>query len=123
MAGGLFTLKHPATALRGLPFAVPVSLESVRLTVVMRADGGAELSFDGVTSSATAAGIAADVLGRGIEAATTRKTFLGTIRFFDPVAFTADGTHVRAKMSLHAGQLAQAIEIVGEPIEVAGSAP
>ena len=119
----LFTLKSPAAALRGLPFVVPTSIESVRIAVVMRADGGADLTFDGATSSATAAAIAADVLGRGVEAATTRKTFLGTIRLFDAVVFSAEGTHVRAKMPLHAGQLAKAIEIVGEPIEVAGSAP
>ena len=121
-AAFLFTLKQPGKALSGLPFAVPTSLDSVRLTVTMRADGGADVVFEGATSSAAAATIAADLLTRGIEAATTRKTFLGTVRLFDPVTFAADGMRVRAALSLHGGQLAQVIEIVGQPIEVS-SAP
>jgi hypothetical protein len=121
-AAFLFTLKQPGKALSGLPFAVPTTLEAVRLTMTMRADGGADVAFEGTTGSAAASVIAADVLTRGLETATTRKTFLGTIRLFDPVTFVADGTRVRATMSLHGGQLAQVIEIVGEPIEVS-SAP
>jgi hypothetical protein len=109
----VFFLRHPGRALRGLPFALPPSLASLRLGVNLRPDGGADVLIDAVDKDAPSAAASARALTAGIDAASVREVpLLGRVRLFDPVEFRAEGEHVRATARINAAQAREMARLV-----------
>ncbi|HEU4412552.1 MAG TPA: hypothetical protein VFS43_45335 [Polyangiaceae bacterium] len=109
----VFYLRYPARALRGLPFALPQSLASVRIGGNLRPDGGADVIIDALDKDAASASTSARTLSAGLEAASVREVpLLGRIRLFDPIEFHAEGDHVKATVRLNAAQTREMARLV-----------
>jgi hypothetical protein len=126
----VFFLRHPARALRGLPFTLPPSLASLRLGVNLRPDGGADVFIDALDKDAASAGTSARDLTRGFEAASVREVpLLGRVRLFDPIEFHAEGEHVKATARINAAQTREMARLVAAMLgqmsrgEAPGQAP
>jgi hypothetical protein len=109
----LASIRHPARAFRGLPFAVPATLSVVRVSASLRPDGSADVLIDATDKDASTAESSARLLTSNIEAMSWREVpFLGRIRLFEPVEFRSDGDHLKASAHFNAAQTREMARLV-----------
>jgi hypothetical protein len=87
---------HTSLKLRGVP-RVPPTVEEIDATIVLQADGSADLSIDGASKSEVSAQADAAKLTEDIEKASYVDVWFAKARMFDPVVFKAEGNMVRAR--------------------------
>ncbi len=92
--------------------AVPETVRQASATVVLTADGGADVQFDGLSASEDQATADAEAMTRSVEAATTVKIAFVQVRFFEPVLFKAAGDHVKAKVHLGPAEIDRLLGLV-----------
>lgn len=118
--GILLHMVTPANAFRGLPVEIPKTLKWLRLTLTPMANGEADVALEALDESAEAATRHAESISTVVE--TLRKPDLGlfgglgSIELFAPVAFSADGPLIRAKVRLTKGQLRYVIVAASQEI-------
>jgi hypothetical protein len=90
--------EQPSTTLeaRRAP-AIPKTISHAHATVVLGDDGGADVAIVGDSSDPEQAKQDAADLTKAIEDATTVKISIIKVRAFEPVAFEADGSQVKAQ--------------------------
>lgn len=79
---------------------LPESISSARSTLVVREDGSAEIAVDGVSTSDQQAVADANYLTQAADEATSMRIAVIKIRMLEPIAFRAEGSHVRANVRL-----------------------
>ena len=79
---------------------IPQTLTAARAVLTLAADGGADLGIDAESTSEQQAIADAVALTHEVEKATTVSLAIVKVRMFDPIAFHAEGTHVRAQRHL-----------------------
>ncbi len=85
----------------------PATVSRATATLVLRADGGADVDLVGDDAGEDQAAQDARQLTGDIERATTMKIAFVTIRVIDPIVFTAQGNQVKAKVDLSRAQIDQ----------------
>lgn len=95
------TAIDPAKTLRA-PHAPPVppSIAAARAVITPAKDGGADVAFDAQSASAPQAATDAAALGRSVDDATTLRVSILTVRVMAPIAFRAEGDHVKSDVHL-----------------------
>src|SRR5262249_11113769 len=84
---------------------IPPTISSAVSTVVFGDDGGADISIDGQSQSPEQAVADAAEGTRAVEEATTVKVAIIRIRVFKPVAFYAEGDHVKTRVHMTPGEI------------------
>lgn len=95
------TAIDPAQTLRAphVP-AIPPTIGAGRAVVTLAGDGGADVSVDASSASASQARADAETLTRSVEHATTLRISILSVRVMRPIVFRAEDDHVRADIHL-----------------------
>lgn len=84
---------------------IPKTLTSARAILTLSPDGGADLAVDAESTSEQQAIADAVAMTHEVEKATTVSLAIVKVRMFDPIAFHAEGTHVKAQRHLTAQEI------------------
>lgn len=83
----------------------PPTLQSAAATVVLGADGGADIALEAPSQSPEQAAADAAELTQSVDAATSIKVAFVRVRVFKPIPFFADGDRVKANLHLTADEI------------------
>jgi hypothetical protein len=83
----------------------PPTLQSAAATVVLGADGGADIALEAPSQSPEQAVADAGELTQSVDAATSIKVAFVRVRVFKPIPFFAEGDRVKANLHLTAGEI------------------
>jgi len=91
---------------------IPQTISKGIFTVLLKADGGADVDIVGDDTSADSAANDAKTVTDSFAAATQRKVMGMNFRAFDPIKFKAEGTEVKGHLALSKDDLERIISIV-----------
>jgi len=102
----LASAREPARTLRGprVP-AWPPTISSAQAKVTLTTDGGADIALDAPSTDPTQAAADAEYVTRAVDAATSIKIAFMRVRVFKPIAFYAEGSEVKSRLHLTAGEI------------------
>jgi hypothetical protein len=96
----------PARTVRGphVP-AIPPSISSLRASITLSSDGGADVAIDGPSAGPEQAASDAAALTLAVDEATSVKVAFVRLRVFKSIPFTAAGSEVTSRVHLSAGEI------------------
>lgn len=83
----------------------PPTIQSAAATVVLGADGGADIALEAPSQSPEQAAADAAELTRSVDEATSIKVAFVRVRVFKPIPFVAEGDRVKANLHLTSGEI------------------
>jgi hypothetical protein len=117
--GILLSMVTPSRAFKGLPFEVPSSLKWLRLAVIPRADGGADVQLESEDASPEDARTHAKELTEGLESflAPFRGAAEILVGKIDTPEFSADGARIKASITVTKKQLRYVLSAAQDAME------
>jgi hypothetical protein len=91
---------------------IPETISNTTARVRLLADGGANVSIEGQSTSPEQAEQDAATLTKSIDDATSVKVSVVRIRMFEPVKFHADGSNIKANRALSKSDLGRLLGLL-----------
>ncbi len=110
-------LKHPANAFRDQPVKLPTSVQSMRFSMSLNPNGGADARLDAKDMDATSAAKNAPELTEVINKAMEIDLIFAKRRLLNHVTFRADGDHIRTETHVTDAQLRHILSFIAARIE------
>lgn len=116
-------MRTPRNAFRGFPIDIPATLDGLRFSIDVTADGGADVRIDVKDKDAATASADATRLAEDLDRVSFVSLAFSRLRLFDPVSLRAEGDRIRGEAHLTEQQLKTILSLVATQVDMMNPGP